>query len=147
MGNAEGQTMPPLGGRRVHSVCSEGSGALMPWPVSFPLGEWAPPPSTGPEQPGKAGPASAPLGHGFPLCWPRGRHRTGMGHSLVWEELQGSAACRDLAQSVAPALAEASCGGRLVMNVHGGVGPLGWRGAGRGAEEAAEAASRGAGGE
>lgn len=61
------------------------------------------------------------------------------GDSLIWEELQGPAARRALAHAVVAALAEAGCGGRLVMDVHRGVRPLGWRRAGRGAEEAAEA--------
>lgn len=60
--------------------------------------------------------------------------------SLFREELQGPAAGGDRAHGVAAALAEAGGGGRLVVDVHGGVGPLGRRGAGGGAEEAAEAA-------
>lgn len=93
-------------------------------------------------EPGGAGPwdPGPPLS---PACGAGLREE--QGHSLVREELQGPAARRHGTHRVAAALAEAGRGGRLVVDVHRGVGPLGWRGAGRGAEEAAEAASGGTG--
>lgn len=53
-----------------------------------------------------------------PMCRPAGEAGETTGHSLIGEELQRSAASRDLAHRVAAALAEAGCGGRLVMDVH-----------------------------
>lgn len=130
-------------------------GQLRGWPAPFPPGTASPstaPPRVRqrllvPQSPEGQDPGTQGLPSAQPVAQACGRSRDTLGHSLVGEELQGPAARRHGTHRVAAALAEAGRGGRLVVDVHRGVGPLGWRGAGRGAEEAAEAASEGTGSE
>lgn len=63
-------------------------------------------------------------------------------NSLVREELEGAAARGDLTHGVAAPLAEPRRGGRLVVDIHRGVGPLCWGRTGGRAEQTAETSDR-----
>lgn len=63
-------------------------------------------------------------------------------NSLVREELEGAAARGDLTHGVAAPLAEPRRGGRLVVDIQRGVGPLCWGRTGGRAEQTAEARDR-----
>lgn len=89
VGECKGTAMLPLGRGGAHGVLMKTSGPLMPRPVSFP--PWTPSPSTVPEHPGEAGPAQC-LWATWPPLELCGRCRERVGHSLIWEELQGPVA-------------------------------------------------------
>ena len=104
-------------GPRVAAGCLVGvtrGGMSSPWGHAEGVGAARPRP----------GMPSAPMGV-HTLVGPKsstvGAGGEGPGDSLIWEELQGPAARHALAHAVVAALAEAGCGGRLVMDVHRGV--------------------------
>lgn len=87
--SAKGQPMLPLGGRGAQSVLGKRSWPLTPQPVSFHHGLHAQPQSMEVRQ----FLLQCPWATWPPWCGPGGRCRGRVGHSLIWEELQGPAAC------------------------------------------------------
>lgn len=110
-GERRGTTNAPPRGGGVHSVYLKGSRALMPQPGSFHWGDGPHPIAQAQSSQARQVLLQHPWAMASPCAGQGGGAEGGVGHSLVREELQGSAAPRDLAQGVASALAEASCGG------------------------------------